>query len=61
LARGVGWSSLGWHLMLTFVAFALAGRWIDGKFDTDPWGLLGGCFLGFVALIVMAQRSASRD
>ena len=60
LARSAGWSSLGWQLLLTFVIFAAAGQWIDGEFDSSPWGVLGGCLLGFIALIVRALREADR-
>ena len=61
LARSAAWSSLGWQLLLTFVIFVAAGRWIDGQFDSEPWGVLGGCLLGFIALIVRAQQESNRS
>lgn len=60
LSRSAGWSSLGWQLLLTFVIFAAAGQWLDGELDSGPWGVLGGCLLGFVALIVRALRESDR-
>jgi len=27
---------------------ALVGYWIDGKFGTSPWGILGGVIIGIV-------------
>ena len=61
LARSAAWSSLGWQLLLTFVIFAAFGRWIDGRYDSEPWGVLGGCLLGFIALIVRAQQESNRS
>ncbi|OUU23149.1 MAG: hypothetical protein CBC13_06015 [Planctomycetia bacterium TMED53] len=46
--------------MLTFVIFAAVGHWIDDKFDTGPWGILGGCLFGFIALIVRALRDSPK-
>lgn len=61
LARSTAWSSLGWQLLLTFVVFAAAGRWIDNRYDSEPWGVLGGCLFGFIALVVRALRESGRS
>jgi F0F1-type ATP synthase assembly protein I len=38
--------TLGLQLAITVVAFFFLGRWLDGKFGTDPWLMLGGLLLG---------------
>lgn len=37
----------GMAFAFSILVFVLAGWWIDGKFDTSPWFLLLGLFLGF--------------
>lgn len=32
------------------------GYWADGAFDTSPWGLLVGFFLGFSAFVLRLVR-----
>ena len=49
--RMPGWvrySGIGFELAGATAGLALAGYWIDGKFGTAPWGLLGGVFIGIV-------------
>ena len=38
--------TLGLQLALTVVVFFFLGRWLDGKFGTDPWLMLAGLALG---------------
>lgn len=50
-------SSLGFQVVLTFVALALGGSWLDGKLGISPWGTLGGVGLGLIAMVkIMMQE-----
>lgn len=49
--RFPGWvrySGIGLELAGVIAGLALAGYWIDGRFGTAPWGILGGVVLGLV-------------
>ena len=46
-----GWirySGIGLELAGATAGFALIGYWIDSRFGTSPWGILGGVALGLV-------------
>jgi ATP synthase protein I len=38
--------TLGLQLAITVVVFFFLGRWLDGKFGTDPWLMLAGLAVG---------------
>ena len=47
--RFPGWvrySGVGLELAGATAGLALLGYWIDGKFGTSPWGILGGVIIG---------------
>jgi len=44
----VRYSGVGLEMAGAMAGFALAGYWIDGKFGTNPWGILVGVVLGLV-------------
>lgn len=49
--RFPGWvrySGVGLELAGATAGLALVGYWIDGKFGTTPWGILGGVTIGIV-------------
>ena len=49
--RFPGWvrySGVGLELAGATAGLALVGYWIDGKFGTTPWGILGGVIIGIV-------------
>ena len=49
--RSPGWvrySGVGLELAGAIAGLALVGYWIDGKFGTTPWGILGGVIIGMV-------------
>ena len=49
--RFPGWvrySGVGLELAGATAGLALLGYWIDGKFGTSPWGILGGVIIGIV-------------
>ena len=39
---------VGWTLVLTILLGVLAGRWVDGRWGTEPAFLLVGAVLGIV-------------
>ena len=49
--RFPGWvrySGIGFELAGVIGGLALVGYWIDRRFGTAPWGILGGVVLGLV-------------
>lgn len=49
--RGAGWirySGIGLELAGATAGLALVGYWIDRRFGTGPWGMLGGVVIGIV-------------
>ena len=49
--RSAGWirySGIGVEFAGVTAGLALVGYWIDGRFGTSPWGLLGGVVIGLV-------------
>ena len=65
--RSAGWirySGIGLELAGILAGLALAGYWIDGRFGTSPWGILGGVVLGLVGglyNLVRESLDASRE
>ncbi len=55
---------LGFQLAAAMVAFGFLGRWLDGKFGTDPWlmvvGLLRGATGGMISVIRTSLRSSAQ-
>ena len=60
LKGSAGWSTIGLQMVLAFVIFAWVGQWIDSRYETDPWGVLGGCLLGFISVIIQALKESGR-
>ena len=49
--RFPGWvrhSGVGLELAGAMAGLALLGYWIDGRFGTSPWGIIGGVVIGLV-------------
>lgn len=44
--RSVRYTGLGIELAVFLVCGVLAGNWIDEKYGTGPWGILGGVVFG---------------
>jgi len=69
--RFPGWvrySGVGLELAGATAGLALLGYWIDGKFGTSPWGILGGVIIGIVGGLynlvkqsLEAVREAKKD
>ena len=65
LIKALKRGSVGLEMALSIVIGALAGWWLDDKFQTEPWLLLSGVLLGVVSafnsLIHMAKAAARED
>jgi F0F1-type ATP synthase assembly protein I len=49
--RAPGWirySGVGLELAGATAGLALVGLWIDRRFGTSPWGIIGGLVIGIV-------------
>jgi len=61
-------SGAGLELAGATAGLALAGYWLDGKFGTDPWGMLVGVFIGIIGGLynlvkdsIRAQKDAEQE
>ncbi len=65
LLKALKRGSVGLEMALSIVIGALAGWWLDGKFQTEPWLLLSGVLIGVLAafnsLIRMAKAAAREE
>ncbi len=52
--------TLGLSFVIALAIGTGAGLWVDGRFDTTPWGMLIGFGLGFAAAILNVYRITSR-
>jgi F0F1-type ATP synthase assembly protein I len=63
--RTARYASLGIEVGLSVVVGAGLGWWIDGQFDSGPWGLIGGVILGtvtaFRSLYLTTTRFAEEE
>ena len=65
--RFPGWvrySGVGLELAGATAGLALVGYWIDGKYGTSPWGILGGVTVGIVGglyNLIRESMAAIRD
>ena len=44
--------TLGIQLALSIVIFFFIGKWMDGRFNTSPWLMIGGLLIGGVGGMV---------
>lgn len=58
-------SALGFELVGIVIAGGLLGHFVDRRFETEPWGLVGGVVgfaaAGLVRLVVEAIRLAKDE
>lgn len=52
--------TLGLSFVIALGIGTVAGLWIDNRFSTSPWGLLGGFAVGFAAAILNVYRITTR-
>jgi ATP synthase protein I len=53
----VRYSGLGLEMGVAVGIGVFAGWWLDERFGSTPWGMLGGVLLGFAAAVWMIYRS----
>ncbi len=56
-ALGFAWT-LGYTIAVPLVVLALAGRFLDRRFHTEPWLLLAGIVLSIVISSIALTRRA---
>jgi hypothetical protein len=49
-------SALGLQVVILFAVLAWAGHWIDGRYDSAPWGTLAGIALGISGMVTTLLR-----
>jgi F0F1-type ATP synthase assembly protein I len=65
--RGVDWrasggmATVGLEIALSVLFGFLGGRWLDGRFGTDPWLMFVGLFFGVVTAARFLYRAAQRN
>lgn len=47
---------LGLQIALSFLVFVGLGFWIDGKWGSRPWGILGGAFFGMISMVSLLYK-----
>lgn len=50
---------LGFQFAAVIILSVLAGQWADRHFGSDPWGVLGGAFVGFGAGFFSIYRTVT--
>ncbi len=55
--RGLGgYGTLGLEIVLSILLGLFGGRWLDGRFGTEPWLSVVGFFFGAAAAVRAIQR-----
>jgi F0F1-type ATP synthase assembly protein I len=61
----MGLAGLGMELAAAVVGATLLGYWIDGRLESEPWGVVIGALVGIVGglynFIRQAARAASKE
>lgn len=52
------YAGLGVEIAASFAVPILAGYWLDEKFQTSPWFLLSGIFMGIILMLAIFIRIA---
>jgi F0F1-type ATP synthase assembly protein I len=62
VARSWGkYAGVGIQFAASIVLFLYAGRWVDARFGTDPWGVIIGVFTGASAAFYSMYSSLMAD
>jgi F0F1-type ATP synthase assembly protein I len=52
--------TMGIQLAIPIIAFFFLGRWLDQRWNTSPWLMIGGIFLGGAGGMIKFITSAMR-
>ena len=55
------YAGVGLQFAGSILVFLYAGRWVDGKFGTEPWGVIVGVFTGAGAAFFSMYRKLMAD
>ena len=59
ILRSLGpYLTMGIQLAVPVVVFFFVGRWLDGKWNSAPWGMIGGIVLGAAGGMIKFITSA---
>ncbi len=58
--EGARYSAAGIEMALSVLLGYGAGWWVDGKLDSDPWGMIIGICFGFAAGVRSLMQAAKR-
>lgn len=53
-------AGVGAEFVVLVVIGMFAGQWVDRRYDSEPWGLMGCVFLGAVMGFVSMYRAVAR-
>ncbi|MCC5934823.1 MAG: AtpZ/AtpI family protein [Candidatus Cyclonatronum sp.] len=57
--RGFGqYIQFGLQVGITMSVPVLIGVWLDNRYDTGPWLMLAGIFLGFISMLWTIYKTA---
>jgi F0F1-type ATP synthase assembly protein I len=56
----VRYSGIGLELAGVVAVFTFIGYWIDGRYGSQPWGMIGGLILGFTGGLYNLVKAALR-
>lgn len=59
-ARNSNYATVGLEVLLSVLFGFLIGRWLDGKFGTEPYIAVVGFFFGLAAAARFLMRAAKR-
>ena len=48
-----------WRMFVPSVGFTLLGVWLDGQFDTKPWLMVSGIFIGVLGSFLLVKKQIS--
>lgn len=55
-----GMATVGLEIALSVLFGFLGGRWLDARFDTDPWLMIVGLLFGLLTAARFLYRAAQR-
>ncbi len=55
------YAGAGMQFAIAILLFLFAGQWLDGRFGTTPWLVIGGAFVGAAAGFYLLYRKLNRN